>query len=86
MWASYVATPSASVSTRTMVPPGTFEFAIAVTLASAEPVRSVSSLRWWPHGCELDAPGGADVLGADVLGAAVVVVDELDPDAAEATP
>jgi len=43
--------PSASVSTRTIVPPGTFALARAVTLLSASPVNGVSSLRCRPHGC-----------------------------------
>ena len=51
MCASYFALPSASVSTRTTVPPETFAFAAAVTFARASPVRGVSSLRWPPQGC-----------------------------------
>ena len=72
--------PSASVSTRTIVPPGTFASAAAVTLASASPVSTVSSERWWPNGAPL---GGAVCDGVVVV--AVVVVLEL-PFAALAMP
>src|SRR4029079_796450 len=51
MWASEAALPSASVSTRMIVPPGTFALARAVTLLSASPVSGVSSLRCRPHAC-----------------------------------
>jgi hypothetical protein len=79
MCASYIALPSASVSTRMIVPPGTFAFAMSVTLVSASPVSSVSSARWPPQGrCAL----GADDVGAD----GGVVVLEPDPLAAVATP
>jgi hypothetical protein len=56
--------PSASVSTRTIVPPGTFALAAAVTLLSASPVTGVSSLRCRPHDCPV---GGADWL-PDAIG------------------
>jgi hypothetical protein len=55
-----------------IVPPGTLASAAAVTLASASPVRTVSSLLWWPNGCcELGAVAGAV---AAVEGAVVVVL------------
>src|SRR5215217_4380270 len=41
MCASYMALPSASVSTRVTVPPGTFCSATAVTFDAASPVRTV---------------------------------------------
>src|SRR5439155_19572840 len=41
MCASYAALPSASVSTRMIVPPETLACAAAVTFASVSPVRSV---------------------------------------------
>jgi hypothetical protein len=53
MCASYFAWPSASVSTRTIVPLGTFAFAAAWTFAAVSPVSGVSSLRWPPHGFDL---------------------------------
>jgi hypothetical protein len=67
--------PSASVSTRMIVPPGTLASASARTLAAVLPVSGVSSLRRGPHGCR-------------ALGAAVELEPELDPDplAALATP
>jgi hypothetical protein len=52
-------------------------------------VRTVSSLRWVPQGFDALAPGGAAgaPLGVDVAGAELVVVLlELDPVAALATP
>src|SRR3954447_14092167 len=61
---------------RTIDPPGTLASAAARTFDSAVPVRSVSSERCEPHGC--DALGAAT---AAVAGAA----SEL-PDAAEAMP
>jgi hypothetical protein len=45
MCASYSALPSASVSTRMTVPPGTSASAAAVTFDAVSPVSSVSSLR-----------------------------------------
>src|SRR5262245_37843447 len=53
MWASYAAWPSASVSTRSIVPPLTFASAASRTFAAVSPVRSVSSGRWG------DSPAGA---------------------------
>src|SRR6476469_2505703 len=60
MWASYAALPSASVSTRSIVPPLTFASAAARTFASVSPVRSVSSGRW--GGSPAGACGRADEL------------------------
>ena len=45
MCTSYGATPSASVSARTTVLPGTFASAAAEAFDSASPVSGVSSLR-----------------------------------------
>jgi hypothetical protein len=55
--------------------PSTIDF----TFASAVPVSTFSSPRWWPHGFCAVAPEGA-------AGAAAVVVAALEPDAAEAMP
>src|SRR3954451_4337521 len=71
MCASYMALPSASVSTRMTVPPGTFCFATAVTFEAASPVSTVSSERWWPQGRPL---GVARAAGADCVADGVVVV------------
>src|SRR5438876_37756 len=82
MCASYVPWPSASVSIRTTVAPEpTLASAAALTAESASPVSGVSSLRWLPRGFWAVAPGGADGVPA-----VVVVDDELEPEAAEATP
>jgi hypothetical protein len=75
MCASYFALPSASVSTRTTVPPGTFAWATAVTFARASRLSGVSSLRCLPHGRPL--PGGG--AGADAAGAATLLEPELPP-------
>ena len=81
MCASYFALPSASVSTRTTVPPGTCASATAVTFARASPVSGVSSLRWPPQGCcALGAAGAVLELGV------VAVVVEPVPLAALASP
>src|SRR3954468_13443657 len=74
MCASY--TPSLSVSTRTMVAPGYFASAAALTFAAVSPVSSVSSER-----CGLlGSPGfgfvggaGAAVAAATVVGVAAVL-------------
>src|SRR5215468_5408204 len=58
MWASYAAWPSASVSTRSIVPPLTFASAASRTFAAVSPVRSVSSGRW--GGSPAGACGCAD--------------------------
>src|SRR3954452_12820840 len=90
MCASYAATPSASVSTRTTVPPGTFSFAIAVTLASASPVSGVSSERWTPQ--PWPGPGPPLLGGGAVEGTVAVALvagvpgAEPEPVAAAATP
>jgi hypothetical protein len=69
---------SASVSTRSIVPPGSFAFAAASTLAAVSPVSSFSvlpSARWPPS----DGPrlGGACWVCAAVLDEEDVVVPEL---------
>jgi hypothetical protein len=64
MCASYLALPSVSVSTRTIVPPGTSASAASLTFAAVSPVSRVSSLRWPPHGA----------------GAVVAAVDEFEPE------
>jgi hypothetical protein len=85
MCASYKALPSASVSTRMTVPPGTFCFATAVTFEAASPLRTVSSERWCPQGRPL---GAAGAIGADCVadGVVVVVVELPLPFAALAIP
>src|SRR6266536_845270 len=70
MCASYFAWPSASVSTRTIVPPETLASAAACTLASVSPVRSVSSLRWPPQGWRPVLGGAAASVVVDVAAAA----------------
>src|SRR5438093_13041316 len=60
MWASYAAWPSASVSTRSIMPPLTFASAASRTFAAVSPVRSVSSGRW--GGSPAGAVGRADEL------------------------
>src|SRR6185503_5451649 len=74
MWASYSAWPSASVSTRTIVPPGTFAFSAASTFAAVSPVSGVSSPRWPPHGCRPPGPPWSGRAG--VAGWVVVPSDE----------
>src|SRR3954452_5342726 len=87
MCASYAALPSASVSTRSIVPPGTFALASAVTLSRASPVSGVSSLRCRPHGCPpLGAADGAPAANCGALAAAEPLELELDPVAALAMP
>ena len=56
MCTSYLALPSASVSVRTIVAPGSLAFAAASTLLFVSPVSGVSSERCPPHG--LPAVGG----------------------------
>src|SRR5690349_952117 len=82
MWASYAAWPSASVSTRSIVPPLTFASAAARTFAAVSPVRSVSSGRWggspaWFGGSLAGACGRAD-------GVPLLLLDPPLPDAAPA--
>src|SRR5262245_61912692 len=75
MWASYAAWPSASVSTRSIVPPLTFASAAARTFAAVSPVRSVSSGRW--GGSPAGACGCAD-------GLLLLLFDPPPPEAAAA--
>ena len=79
--ASYFALPSASVSTRTMVAPGSASLATAVTFASASPVSGVSSERCDPQPC-----GTAAGVEPVVVVAAIEPVEEPEPLAAEASP
>jgi len=70
--------PSASVSTRTIVPFGTFAFAAASTFDAVSPVRSVSSLRWWPHG--FCGSGTAEGAAATACVATPLELEEPEPE------
>jgi hypothetical protein len=63
MCASYAAWPSASVSTRTIVPPLTFALAAAVTLSRASPDSGVSSDRCGPQGWAVAELPAEELLG-----------------------
>src|SRR4029079_14944186 len=81
---SYVALPSASVSTRSMVPPLTFASAAARTFAAVSPVRSVSSERCGGRPA-CPGPPKCGLAGRLLLLPLPLLLDPLPPDAAPAS-